>query len=134
MFGLLLITLPSFVLGREFSLAWERMTRKLVSISDSSPSSSSLILVQNLDQQREEHQPENGPDSPIEPTSGHPYHSWWYPRTPSVPKDLTNRKLAQNQTELSQQIAELRVTVENQGRMIEQLLEAILKGKGVDRT
>jgi hypothetical protein len=29
-----------------------------------------------------------------------------------VPKDLTNRKLAQNQTELSQHIMELRVTVE----------------------
>jgi hypothetical protein len=25
-FGLLLIALPSFVLGREFSLVWERMT------------------------------------------------------------------------------------------------------------
>jgi hypothetical protein len=32
MFGLLLITLPSFVLGREFSLVWEKMTLKLVSI------------------------------------------------------------------------------------------------------
>jgi hypothetical protein len=51
-----------------------------------------------------------------------------------VPKDLTNRKLAQNQTELSQQITELRVTVETQGRMIEKLLEALSKGKGVDRT
>lgn len=30
-FGLLLITLPSFVLGREFSLVWERMISKKVS-------------------------------------------------------------------------------------------------------
>lgn len=38
------------------------------------------------------------------------------------PKDLSNRKLAQNQTELSQQISELRVTVEIQGEMIRELL------------
>ena len=31
-FGLLLITLPSFVLGREFSLVWEKMTRDSVRI------------------------------------------------------------------------------------------------------
>lgn len=37
-------------------------------------------------------------------------------------KDLSNRKLAQNQTELSQQISELRVTVEMQGEMIRELL------------
>lgn len=30
-FGLLLIALPSFVLGREFSLVWEEMTRDGVS-------------------------------------------------------------------------------------------------------
>ena len=28
-FGLLLIALPSFVLGREFSIVWERMTKDL---------------------------------------------------------------------------------------------------------
>jgi potassium voltage-gated channel Shal-related subfamily D member 2 len=32
-FGLLLIALPSFVLGREFSLVWEKMTKDLVNIS-----------------------------------------------------------------------------------------------------
>jgi hypothetical protein len=42
---------------------------------------------------------------------------------PSEPlKDLSNRKLAQNQTELSQQISELRVTVEMQGELIRELL------------
>lgn len=30
-FGLLLIALPSFVLGREFSIVWESMTRHEVS-------------------------------------------------------------------------------------------------------
>lgn len=32
-FGLLLITLPSFVLGREFSLVWEKMARDRVCLS-----------------------------------------------------------------------------------------------------
>lgn len=32
-FGLLLITLPSFVLGREFSHVWERMSRDRVSFN-----------------------------------------------------------------------------------------------------
>lgn len=31
-FGLLLIALPSFVLGREFSLVWEQMTDDEVSL------------------------------------------------------------------------------------------------------
>jgi len=129
MFGLLLITLPSFVLGREFSLAWESMTRKLVSVRHVCFSYLSQ-RPQNADQQRQEHDPEDGPESPIEPTSGRSYHV----RIPSLPKDLTNRKLAQNQTELSRQIAELRIMVEAQGRTLEQLLDVLSKGKSVDRT
>lgn len=37
-------------------------------------------------------------------------------------RDLSNRKLAQNQTELSQQISDLRSTVERQSEMMRQLL------------
>lgn len=44
-------------------------------------------------------------------------------------RDLSNRKLAQNQTELSQQISELRVAVEQQGQVIRELL-TILEGQG----
>ena len=59
---------------------------------------------------------------------------------PSLPSDLSNRKLAQNQTELSRQIDELRSTVEAQGAMLSRLLEvleeskSLYKGKGVDRS
>lgn len=35
-FGLLMIALPSFVLGREFSLVWEAMTLDAVSLSNES--------------------------------------------------------------------------------------------------
>lgn len=51
-----------------------------------------------------------------------------------IERDLTNRKLAQNQTELSRQISELRSVVEVQGEMIRRLvgmLEASA-GRGVD--
>jgi hypothetical protein len=46
---------------------------------------------------------------------------------PLVPsrRDLSNRKLARNQTELSRQIAELKGTVEAQGEMLRILLERL---------
>lgn len=98
-FGLLLIALPSFVLGREFSLVWEKMTR------DQNDS---------LDQ----------PDPPtISPSD-----------TPPIPlQDLSNFKLAQNQTELSRQIEELKTAVEMQKQMVNRLLEAIEGRKHQDQ-
>ncbi|KAG2344449.1 voltage-gated potassium channel [Suillus weaverae] len=102
-FGLLLIALPSFVLGREFSLAWEQMT------DDGSITRESDTAMAAFD-----HRLESQLSEPL--------------------KDLSNRKLAQNQTELSQQISELRMTVEMQGEMIQELLgylrvEGTAKGK-----
>ncbi|RDB21570.1 Potassium voltage-gated channel subfamily B member 2 [Hypsizygus marmoreus] len=111
MFGLLLITLPSFVLGREFSIVWEKMTAK-------------------------RHEDQHETDSPVEytfPNLGLPS-----PGLPSRQRDLSNHKLAQNQTELSRQISDLRATVEMQGRILERMLDVLegssSKGKGVDRT
>ncbi|KDQ50541.1 hypothetical protein JAAARDRAFT_74182 [Jaapia argillacea MUCL 33604] len=92
LFGLLLIALPSFVLGREFSIVWERMTRN------------------------------HNPDSPhalddiISPTTI---------RFQDRERDLTNRKLAHNQAELSRQITDLRMTVEAQGEAVRRLLDAL---------
>jgi len=45
------------------------------------------------------------------------------PRMPS--RDLSNMKLAQNQTELSRQIEDLAATVEIQGRMLQRLMEVL---------
>jgi len=110
-FGLLLITLPSFVLGREFSLVWEKMTHG-----------------QNNEVQE--------PESPLD--SVFPHNSSAYPGMSSQPTDLSNRKLAENQAELSRQITELRDTIDVQGQMLQRLLEALeenaSKGKQVDRT
>ena len=42
--------------------------------------------------------------------------------------DLSNRKLAENQTELSRQISELRSVVEMQGAMIQRLVDMLEGG------
>ncbi|KAJ7581028.1 hypothetical protein C8J56DRAFT_1029396 [Mycena floridula] len=111
-FGLLLIALPSFVLGREFSIVWDKMTNR---------SGLDVHLFQPLDE----------PDSPL-----HSMHR--YPMRPPLPslmtplpplpagsRDPSNLKLAQNQTELSKQIVELRSTVESQGLLLKQLLQTL---------
>lgn len=103
-FGLLLIALPSFVLGREFSLVWEQMADDGGFAREHDPA---VVALGH-------HRLESQPSEPL--------------------KDLSNRKLAQNQTELSQQISELRATVEMQSEMIGELLgylrvEGTAKGK-----
>lgn len=103
-FGLLLIALPSFVLGREFSIVWEKMTSQ------------------------QQHESDHDLDSPIGVRSA-PV------RAPlRSNKDLSNLKLAQNQSELSRQISDLRTTVEAQGKMIEKLVNVLeSKSKGKQR-
>ncbi|KAJ7581023.1 hypothetical protein C8J56DRAFT_1029393, partial [Mycena floridula] len=70
---------------------------------------------------------------------GSPLHSMHrYPIRPPLPslmtplsllpagsRDPSNLKLAQNQTELSKQIVELRSTVESQGLLLKQLLQTL---------
>ncbi|KAJ3821360.1 hypothetical protein F5880DRAFT_1624774 [Lentinula raphanica] len=100
-FGLLLIALPSFVLGREFSIVWEKMTT----------------------QQSYQKDDDHDIDSPVELRSAPPVRP---------DREISTRKLALNQAELSRQISELRTTVEAQSEMIQQLLdllEARTKGK-----
>ncbi|KAF8342408.1 hypothetical protein F5887DRAFT_975123 [Amanita rubescens] len=89
-FGLLTITLPSFVLGREFSIVWEKMSKN---------------------RPREEQQGDSYVES--EPAFA----------PPGIQRDLSNLKLAQNQTELSQQIARLHQVVEAQARLIQRLVD-----------
>lgn len=107
-FGLLLIALPSFVLGREFSLVWERMSKR--------------TLV-------------NGAEEPDSPTALYHQHTATRPPIPTlitpIPP-LSSRdnapslsKLAQNQSDLSRQIADLKGVVEAQGMMLRQLLSAL---------
>ncbi|KAF9222858.1 voltage-gated potassium channel [Gyrodon lividus] len=110
-FGLLLIALPSFVLGREFSIVWEQMTRHENAGEDLNPDT----LPTPFTHHRLDSQPQTQPQFQ--------FQFQLDPQAP--PRDLSNRKLAQNQTELSQQISELRVAVEMQGQMIGRLLTAL---------
>ncbi|KAF9525586.1 hypothetical protein CPB83DRAFT_818299, partial [Crepidotus variabilis] len=99
--GLLLITLPSFVLGREFSDVWEIMSKDSVRTAFLS--------------------------SPRAPYSA--VHSARRPDTPRTPsRDLSNLKLAQNQTELSKQIHELSATVEMQAKLLQRLIKKLDQG------
>ncbi|KJA13427.1 hypothetical protein HYPSUDRAFT_195754 [Hypholoma sublateritium FD-334 SS-4] len=98
-FGLLLITLPSFVLGREFSSVWDKMTR---------------------DRREDDPAAAIQAEAAAEATA-----SLAPPRTPGTGRDLSNMKLAQNQTELSRQIEELAGTVDAQGRLLARLLERL---------
>ncbi|KAJ3895565.1 hypothetical protein GG344DRAFT_73084 [Lentinula edodes] len=102
-FGLLLIALPSFVLGREFSIVWEKMTT----------------------QQQQQQDDDRDLDSPVELRSAPPVRS---------DREISTRKLALNQAELSRQILDLRNTVEVQGEMIQKLLNILeAKSKGKQR-
>ncbi|KAF8192084.1 hypothetical protein BJ912DRAFT_1142217 [Pholiota molesta] len=130
-FGLLLITLPSFVLGREFSSVWEKMMRDR---REDDPAFAAA------------HEHPDSPFTPVEerrqrradrgelrvqqlPQSASAASAGLYPppRTPAPGggRDLSNMKLAQNQTELSRQIEELAATVEAQGALMARLLERL---------
>ncbi|KAJ4485862.1 hypothetical protein J3R30DRAFT_3697285 [Lentinula aciculospora] len=101
-FGLLLIALPSFVLGREFSIVWEKMTSQLSQQDD-----------------------DRDLDSPVELRSAPPTRS---------DREISTRKLALNQAELSRQILDLRTTIDAQGEVIQRLLELLeSKSKGKQR-
>ncbi|KAF8644375.1 hypothetical protein AX16_008500 [Volvariella volvacea WC 439] len=218
-FGLLLITLPSFVLGREFSIVWDRMSkaqRKEIeneidkevensrvhrmgnghavgstpgpSIPADNDAGINFVVGDDEDSEDERkggrgssamtyppsrglipnlrhsytHLPTNPPPDEEELESQMPARSRAKSKSTSkvyslsqghlpmsststfpppslqqhhnravatghsrVSRDLSNRKLAMNQTELSKQISELRETVEVQGRLLERLLKVI---------
>lgn len=121
-FGLLLIALPSFVLGREFSLVWATMTRDHVR-----PQVLLALLVSPDPPQDEVEDGGNIPSERnvplLQPGSGYN----------SPMRDLTNLKLAQNQTELSRQISELRVAMEAQGELLRRLVDVSDGSKGKER-
>ncbi|KAH9480920.1 Potassium voltage-gated channel subfamily B member 1 [Psilocybe cubensis] len=182
--GLLLITLPSFVLGREFSLVWEKMTvgrgvggafggaerngnggtegdadgegadaearRREMYAHDNHSLYSPEFSTRRLGQQ----QPRQYPSYAAYPS--YAGHTPYPPRTPAFAlgsgvsglgsasgpegtmrsrgRDLSNLKLAQNQTELSRQIEELAAAVDVQGRVLERLvgmLDELSGGKEV---
>ncbi|KAF9473491.1 voltage-gated potassium channel [Pholiota conissans] len=147
-FGLLLITLPSFVLGREFSSVWEKMMRDRREDDPSfneqhehadspyTPVDERRRRAAERGDLRVEQLPQSASFSPgggaMHTGMGTGMGTGTYPpppRTPATGRDLSNMKLAQNQTELSRQIEDLASTVEIQGRLLERLLEKLDGGR-----
>ncbi|KIM34880.1 hypothetical protein M413DRAFT_79961 [Hebeloma cylindrosporum] len=145
-FGLLLITLPSFVLGREFSHVWEKMNSDRKEGEDTGAGSEggsrsatgmpSASAGRSARPPRSSRIPRSGEDTedPYGPSSFYYSPAGYSSRRPdwerpfggvAAARDLTNLKLAQNQTELSRQIEELAGTVEVQGRLLRRLLEKL---------
>ncbi|EIW74567.1 voltage-gated potassium channel [Coniophora puteana RWD-64-598 SS2] len=114
-FGLLLIALPSFVLGREFSIVWNEMTRQVGNIETGS--------VPDTPRERD---PISDPFLGTISSLSHYGHGHGSGSGRSS-SDLSNRKLAHNQVELSHQIADLRALVEAQSEVIRDLA-ALLSG------
>ncbi|GJE88809.1 ion transporter [Phanerochaete sordida] len=117
-FGLLLIALPTFVLGREFSAVWDLMKES------EAPT----------DSQEERYQP-----TPLSsPLVRHPgaARSTWDVRLDTLAADAmmplgtrNRRQSERDRAELSSQITELRAIVEAQGDMLRRMME-LLDGKG----
>ncbi|KAK4689953.1 hypothetical protein P7C73_g170, partial [Tremellales sp. Uapishka_1] len=120
MFGLLLIALPSFVLGRNFAIVFDAMTEKIQNPSKLNTPRTSLDV---------EVPPEN--EAPLLPTTVPKRATSPYPDPSRQPKmwdggdggdkkerDLTNVKLAKNQMVLLEQIDDLRKTIDRQGEVL----------------
>ncbi|KIY73707.1 voltage-gated potassium channel [Cylindrobasidium torrendii FP15055 ss-10] len=101
LFGLFLIALPSFVLGREFSIVWEKMEPQMQ--DDWEPESpQALRRTDNFLGRRRE-------------------------------ADLIFDANPGNRKDLNERIEALTKTVDQQGRMLERLLEIMDKGKNRER-
>ncbi|PSR70955.1 hypothetical protein PHLCEN_2v13177 [Hermanssonia centrifuga] len=117
-FGLLLIALPTFVLGREFSMVWDLMKEHQASEEEEEELPTPLaspILRRNRNR------------------------SSWDMRLDSLaaeammPLSAVNRRHAQrDRAELASQLNDLRATVETQGEMLRRMME-ILDEKGKQR-
>ncbi|KAH8995092.1 hypothetical protein EDB86DRAFT_1211083 [Lactarius hatsudake] len=119
LFGLLLIALPSFVLGREFSMIWNDMTSGQIlrtPFMQSELFTQSPGLISRLrPRQRasEEHlhaAVATAESSAIDPTCEH---------------DQTYRQLVQSQTALEAQLAELRAAMDMQGNLLRRIMERV---------
>ncbi|KAF9509745.1 hypothetical protein BS47DRAFT_1320085 [Hydnum rufescens UP504] len=139
-FGLLVIALPSFVLGREFSAIWEgMMLRGQMPTRTHSDSISEFLDAQaqaRLPSRRGRHARQEGSGDPesssaavfgessvVDGVRAGLLHGGITDDDPSGATGLTNRKLARNQQVLSKQIEEIMV-----------ILQGIQEKMGVDKS
>ncbi|KAI0338993.1 voltage-gated potassium channel [Trametopsis cervina] len=117
-FGLLLIALPTFVLGREFSIVWD--------------------LMKEQQANEEEEEVVSSPQA-MSPGPRSANRSTWDVRLDTLAAEammplttLNQRHAQKDRAEISSQISELRATVEMQGEMIRRMLD-MMDGKGKQR-
>lgn len=138
-FGLLLIALPTFVLGREFSSVWDLMKESQVSAPPLCPNArlTHFPPVQTSEDEVQEHIP-TPLASPMvrQPAAG---RSTWDVRLDSLAAEammplgqMNRRQTERDRAELVSQISELRAAVEAQGELIRRMMD-MLDGKGKQR-
>lgn len=135
-FGLLLIALPTFVLGREFSIVWDLMKDHQVGLL-------ALRLhparADTLEQVRTEEEDGLATTPQASPLARNVNRSMWDVRLDTLAAEammplttLNQRHVQRDRAEVSSQILELKATVETQGEMIRKMME-LLEGKGKQR-
>ncbi|CCO26625.1 Potassium voltage-gated channel subfamily B member 2 [Rhizoctonia solani AG-1 IB] len=122
LFGLLLIALPSFVLGREFAAVWEYMGGNVLQGNDEAVAEARRHLNDTPLLSRT-------PLSRARSTGYAPIDDEGHisPDTMERRKDLTNLKLAQNQQALSKQIDQLAELVRIQAEELKTVRELLIK-------
>lgn len=137
-FGLLLIALPTFVLGREFSIVWDLMKDHQVGLLR--PLRERCACANSRDQANTEEEEVFSTTPQGSPTIARSAsRSTWDVRLDTLaaeammPLSTINQRHAQrDRAEISSQISELKTTVEMQGEMIRRMME-MLDGKGKQR-
>ncbi|KAH9889956.1 voltage-gated potassium channel [Cubamyces lactineus] len=125
-FGLLLIALPTFVLGREFSLVWELMeeNQKTYEAEDDAEAINDPLASPMLSRSRSVRD--------LASTTGLWQHAQEeITRTRRVSGNPPPMARTQSQAELTAQIAELRAKVDAQEEMLRRIMDAVEgRGKG----
>ncbi|ELU41586.1 hypothetical protein AG1IA_04381 [Rhizoctonia solani AG-1 IA] len=122
LFGLLLIALPSFVLGREFAAVWEYMGGNVLQGNDEAVAEARRHLNDTPLLSRTPLS--RGRSASYVPLDDEVNIS---PNTSERRKDLTNLKLAQNQQALSKQIDQLAELIRIQAEELKMVKELLAK-------
>ncbi|KAF8609725.1 voltage-gated potassium channel [Ceratobasidium sp. AG-I] len=125
LFGLLLIALPSFVLGREFASVWEHMGGSMLQASDEQVAEARRRLDDSPVITRQPLFGRTRSDSyiPLDDEVGHENNN----NHGITTRDLSNLKLAENQQALSKQIDHLAEIIRIQSEEMKALRSLLLK-------
>ncbi|EMD40160.1 hypothetical protein CERSUDRAFT_112369 [Gelatoporia subvermispora B] len=109
-FGLLLIALPTFVLGREFSLVWDYMKEHQGSgevMFDAGADPLSSPMLQRV---------RSVPDLRLDASHADPWRT---------ARPRSNGRLSEDELDLRTQVSELKVALERQGEMLQRIMQSM---------